>query len=178
MGQLSIERSSLDMCALTRRVVDEMQLTITDRRIEVQGSAVPIFVAGDEVRLEQVLQNLLQNAVKYSYPPDLITVTITRQADEVRIEVHDQGIGIPADALPDLFQRFYRAANAEAQHISGMGIGLHVVKEIMALHGGGVSVASTEGAGSTFTVWLPVDVHGGDRQQEPVTHQPSDAANV
>jgi K+-sensing histidine kinase KdpD len=177
-GQLSIERSSLDMCALTRRVVDEMQLTITDRRIEVQGSAVPIIVAGDEMRLEQVLQNLLQNALKYSNPPHPITVTITRQADEVRIAVHDQGMGIPADALPDLFQRFYRAANAEAQHISGMGIGLYVVKEIMALHGGGVSVESTEGAGSTFTVWLPVDVQGGDREQEPVAHQPSDAANA
>ena len=130
------------------------------------------------MRLEQVLQNLLQNALKYSNPPHPIIVTMTRQADEVRIAVHDQGMGIPADALPDLFQRFYRAANAEAQHISGMGIGLYVVKEIMALHGGGVSVESTEGAGSTFTVWLPVDVEGGNHEQEPVAQQPSDAANV
>jgi signal transduction histidine kinase/integral membrane sensor domain MASE1 len=178
MGQLSIERSSVDICALTRRVVDEMQLTITDRTIDVQGSALPIIVAGDEVRLEQVLQNLLQNALKYSDPPHPITVTMTRQADEVRIEVCDQGMGIPADALPNLFQRFYRAANVEAQYISGMGIGLYVVKEIMTLHGGGVSVASTEGVGSTFAVWLPVDIHGANHEQESAAHQPSDAARV
>jgi signal transduction histidine kinase/integral membrane sensor domain MASE1 len=171
MGQLSIERNALDICALTRRVVEELQLTITDRRIDVQGSTVPIIVAGDEVRLEQVLQNLLQNALKYSDPPHPIAVTIARQADQVRIAVQDQGMGIPADALSNLFQRFYRAANAEAQHISGMGIGLYVVKEIMALHGGGVSVESTEGAGSTFTVWLPVVVQAEEHDHQLVADQ-------
>jgi signal transduction histidine kinase len=70
-------------------------------------------------------------------------------------------IGIPPTALPNLFQRFYRADNAEAQHISGMGNGLYVVKEIITLHGGEVTVESTEGAGSTFMVWLPLDASSG-----------------
>jgi signal transduction histidine kinase len=72
------------------------------------------------------------------------------------IEVTEQGIGIPQTALPQLFQRFYRAANAEAQHITGMGIGLYVVKEIVELHGGTVAVESIEGSGSTFSVCLPL----------------------
>jgi signal transduction histidine kinase len=70
--------------------------------------------------------------------------------------VTDQGIGIPAPALPQLFRRFYRAPNAEAQHSSGMGIGLYVVKEIVELHGGAVEVISQEGQGSTFTITLPL----------------------
>jgi signal transduction histidine kinase len=65
-------------------------------------------------------------------------------------------MGIPRDALPKLFQRFYRAENAEQQHISGMGIGLYVVKEIVTMHGGTVAVESTEGVGSTFKVRLPL----------------------
>jgi signal transduction histidine kinase len=74
----------------------------------------------------------------------------------VCVAVADQGIGILQDALPNLFQRFYRAKNVEDQHISGMGIGLHVVKEIVTLHGGEVTVESSEGQGSTFTMCLPL----------------------
>jgi signal transduction histidine kinase len=70
--------------------------------------------------------------------------------------VSDQGIGIPAAALSQLFRRFYRAPNADSQHISGMGIGLYVVKEIVELHGGTVEVASQEHQGSTFTICLPL----------------------
>jgi signal transduction histidine kinase len=69
-------------------------------------------------------------------------------------------MGIPAAALPHLFQRFYRAGNAEARHINGMGIGLYVVKEIVTLHGGEITVESVEGAGSTFTVWRPQEDGG------------------
>ena len=72
------------------------------------------------------------------------------------VEVHDQGIAIPQAAFPQLFQRFYRAANVQASSIGGMGIGLYVVKEIVELHGGDITVTSTEGLGSTFRVRLPL----------------------
>jgi signal transduction histidine kinase len=72
------------------------------------------------------------------------------------LEVTDRGMGIPAAALTRLFGRFYRAPNVDSQHISGMGLGLYVVKEIVALHGGRVEVISHEGEGSTFIVWLPL----------------------
>jgi signal transduction histidine kinase len=154
-GQLTIERVPLDICVLAHRVVREIMPTADDRRIELICPERPVFVNGDELRLEQVLQNLIQNALRYSRPPEPIIVTVTSQAATACIAVQDRGIGIPRDALPRLFQRFYRAKNAEEQHIGGMGIGLHVVKEIVTLHGGTIEVESSEGAGSTFTVCLP-----------------------
>jgi signal transduction histidine kinase len=155
MGQLTIECEPLDVCGLARSVVREIAPTADDRRIELVCPDQPMLVNGDALRLEQVLQNLLQNALKYSQPPEAITVTITSQADQACVAVQDRGIGIPRDALPRLFQRFYRAQNVE-QHISGMGIGLYVVREIVTLHGGSVAVESSEGQGSTFTVRLPL----------------------
>ncbi|MCU0495658.1 MAG: ATP-binding protein, partial [Chloroflexaceae bacterium] len=84
-----------------------------------------------------------------------ITVCIELTASEVAIRVADKGMGIPAGALPQLFTRFYRAANANPRQISGLGIGLYVVKEIVARHRGRVEVASEEGQGSTFSIYLP-----------------------
>jgi signal transduction histidine kinase len=85
------------------------------------------------------------------------------------VSVSDQGIGIPQASLGHLFERFYRAENAEAQHISGMGVGLFLVKEIVGLHGGAIEVNSTEGAGSTFTIRLPH--HGPTQQRSEPNHQ-------
>jgi signal transduction histidine kinase len=113
-------------------------------------------VAADELRLEQVLQNLLQNALKYSPESQPIAVRVERRSESAVVAVTDRGIGIPAAALPRLFGRFYRAPNAEAQQIGGMGVGLYVVKEIVTLHGGEVAVESAEGQGSTFTISLPL----------------------
>ena len=107
------------------------------------------------LRLEQVLQNIIQNAVKYSPRGGAIVVETFAREQSVCVSVSDQGIGIPQDALHRLFRRFYRADNVDDKQISGMGIGLYVVKEIVALHGGSVAVESTEGAGSKFTVCLP-----------------------
>ena len=87
-----------------------------------------------------------------------------RCGDQACLSVADQGIGIPPDALPNLFQRFYRAANVDEQHISGMGVGLYVVREIVTLHGGQVAVASEEGQGSTFTIRLPLLRRRGRRR--------------
>jgi signal transduction histidine kinase len=156
IGQLRIERAPLDICALVGRVVHEIAPTADDRAIELICPKQPVLINGDTLRLEQVLQNLIQNALKYSRPPAPVRVTLTAEADMALLDIQDHGMGIPRDALPKLFQRFYRAENAEQQHISGMGIGLYVVKEIVAMHGGTVAVQSTEGAGSTFTVRLPL----------------------
>ena len=81
---------------------------------------------------------------------------VERQAEAALLTVSDEGLGIPAGALSQLFPRFYRADNVAAHHISGMGIGLYVVREIVTRHGGTVDVTSTEGVGSTFTVRLPL----------------------
>ncbi len=156
LGQLTIERRPVDLEALAQRVVADLSPTLTHRTIVCEGPGEKVLVDGDEPRLEQVLLNLVQNGVKYSPEGGPITVRLGRQERTATIAVIDEGIGIPHDALPRLFDRFYRAGNVDPQQVSGMGIGLYVVKEIVALHGGSIDVASVEGKGSTLTVMLPL----------------------
>ena len=144
------------MNALAHRLAQETQLTSDRHTITFSGANQPIMLLGDELRLEQVVQNLIQNAIKYSPGGGTVTVLVERQGANAHVRVSDQGIGIPAAAQPQLFRRFYRAPNADSQHISGMGIGLYVVKEIIELHGGSVEVASQEQQGSIFTIRLPL----------------------
>ncbi len=153
--QLAIMRTSLDIAALARHLVTNMQLTLEHHTLVYHIPDTPIMVEGDAMRLEQVINNLLSNAIKYSPYGGSITVDMVQRDTTVCIAIRDQGIGIPADDLPELFQRFYRADNAIEFCIRGTGIGLYVVKELVTLHGGSISVESTEGQGSTFTVCLP-----------------------
>ncbi len=154
-GQLSIQPRPLDLTVLVHQVV-EAQATTTDHTLRVGGVDGPTMIAGDAVRLEQVLHNLVGNAIKYSPDGGPIDVRISRQGATVRVEVKDQGIGIPESAQAQLFQRFFRASNVSVKGIGGLGIGLYVVKEIVELHGGTVEVTSAEGKGSTFAIHLPL----------------------
>jgi signal transduction histidine kinase len=155
-GQLSIEHGEVDLNALVRSLQEEVTPTLEQHTLEVEAPDTPVLVRGDALRLEQVLQNLVQNGVRYSPQGGPITVRLTTQDGEARIAVTDRGIGIPAEALPNLGGRFYRAPNVEQHQISGLGIGLYVVREIVTLHGGQFDVTSTEGEGSTFTIRLPL----------------------
>jgi signal transduction histidine kinase len=154
-GQLTLERSQIDLCALVRRVVDEVQPALEQHTIECDVLDEATLIEGDALRLEQVIQNLINNAIKYSPHGGPISVRVTRQMEQVCLSVSDQGIGIPPSAQDRLFERFYRAANVDSNKFGGLGIGLYVVKEITTLHGGTVSVQSVEGVGSTFTVCFP-----------------------
>jgi signal transduction histidine kinase len=171
-GQFSIERQVVDVVALSRRLVNELQPLLEQHTVEFRGPAVPLLVEGDALRLEQVLQNLLQNAIKYTPAGGPITMHVEQRADQVWMTVCDRGIGIPEAAQPQLFQRFYRADNVASRHTRGMGIGLYVVKELVTLHGGTVEVISTEGQGSAFTVRLPLCT--SSRATRPLHH--ADAA--
>lgn len=152
-GQLAIEVAPLDLAALAARVVTEIRPTLHRHHLELLGEPVGLQIAGDELRLEHVLYNLIGNAVKYSPHGGPVTIRIERQGAQACIAVADQGIGVPSEALPRLFERYYRAANAG---MSGMGIGLYAAREILSLHGGTITVESTEGVGSTFTINLPL----------------------
>ena len=102
------------------------------------------------------MQNLLNNAVKYSPGGGQIQVQVQHTTMEAMLEVTDHGIGIPVAAQAHIFERFYRAPNVDLQHSSGFGLGLHIVKGIIERHGGRIEVTSTEGIGSTFRVALPL----------------------
>ena len=154
-GQLTIAHKPLDLTGLVRTVVDEVRPTLERHTIELTAPPGPIFVSGDAERLSEVLLNLLDNAAKYSPSGGTVRVEMRPAHDWVQVAVTDPGIGIPAEAIPHLFDRFYRAPSVRSEHIGGMGVGLYLVGEIVALHGGAVTVTSTEGVGSTFTVRLP-----------------------
>jgi len=156
IGQLHIERAPLDVGAVARQVVEEFLPTVTTHTIVYTGPTTPLLIEGDALRLIQVLQNLVQNAIKYSPAGGVIQVRVEQYDATVRIAVRDTGIGIPQSELSQLFQRFYRASNAGERQISGFGIGLYVVKELVTLHGGTVEVVSEEGQGSTFIITLPL----------------------
>lgn len=115
-----------------------------------------MMIAGDQNRLTQVLRNLVGNAVKYTPDGGQIHIRIKSEDQRAFVSIQDEGIGIPADALENVFQRFYRAPNTSEYAISGFGIGLYVVKEIVTRHKGTIGVISTEGVGTTFTFSLPL----------------------
>jgi signal transduction histidine kinase len=154
-GRLRLEAGALDLCDLTRRVASEMELLSNRHRIQVQGPDEALWIRGDPLRLEQVLYNLLGNAMRYSPQGGAITVAITAQGDAAQVSIRDEGIGVPLHDLPHLFERFYRASNVSDNNISGVGIGLYVVQEIVKLHGGTVTVESEERHGSVFAISLP-----------------------
>ena len=113
-------------------------------------------ISADEHLLQEVISNLLDNAVKYSQPEGKIWLRAQRSGDTVRLSVSDEGVGISARDLPRIFERFYRADKARSRQIGGTGLGLSIVKHIAQLHGGTVEAASAPGRGSTISVLLPL----------------------
>ncbi len=161
-GRLSLSREPIDLSSLSQRIVDEISATQVDHQIILSGADTPHIIAGDLLRLEQVLQNLLSNAIKYSPVGGAISLTLAPVDAMVCLSISDRGIGIAAADLPYIFDRFYRAPNPDYR-ISGMGIGLSVVREITLLHGGTITVDSQPGQGSTFRVFLPYQASANDR---------------
>jgi two-component system, sensor histidine kinase len=154
--RLQLGSEDVNVNELVEEVVADFRGQTPNHAIVFQRSPEALLVRGDQERLEQVLVNLLQNAIKYSPQGGQITVGVARVAGDVRVSVKDPGIGIPGDEQPRLFQRFFRAANANTRNYSGLGIGLFVSHEIVKQHGGRFEVESEIGKGSTFCFHLPL----------------------
>lgn len=161
-GHFTIRAQPVDLHALVGTVIRDLEPSLEEHTVIFDGvpRPAPLLVHGDPERLEQVFHNLLQNAVKYSPAGGPITVRLTHDERSAAVTVIDRGIGIPEAALPNLFQRFFRAENTERGFIKGMGIGLFLVHEIVTRHGGTVTVTSRVGEGSTFVVTLPLLAEG------------------
>ena len=112
--------------------------------------------AGDRGKLNQIIYNLMENAIKYTQDGGEIDVTLTKEENSAVLTVKDNGPGIPKDALPHLFERFYRVDKARSRETGGTGLGLSIVKQLLNLHGGSVRVESEEGKGSTFIAEIPI----------------------
>jgi two-component system CheB/CheR fusion protein len=154
-GPMIVERQPVDLRAVVRETAEVMEPVTNGMPITVDVPAEPVVIAGDVDRLNQVLINLLNNALKYARESDRIDLRVTRDADHATIEVEDHGPGIPAEALPNIFRRFYQG-HAMRSSADGLGIGLFIVHEIVEAHGGTISPRSTVGEGTTFVIELPL----------------------
>lgn len=139
---------------IVRRAADRLRPLAQKKGVELRCSVVPESIMGEETRLDQVVTNLIENALKYT-DKGRVLVRLTREGDDVLLEVQDTGIGIAAEDIPHVFERFYRVDKARSRETGGTGLGLAIAEKIVHQHGGDISVESDLGHGSTFSVRLP-----------------------
>jgi K+-sensing histidine kinase KdpD len=156
-GAAAQQMTELDLRNVVTDAVERVrpQVALKQGTVNVDLATVPLTVVGDPERLATAVDNLLQNAVKFSAGPPEIEVTGNRTDGRVRLVVKDHGIGIPAAARGRLFEKFYRVNDPELNNVVGTGIGLYLVRQVVEGHGGQVEVASQPGQGSAFEIDLP-----------------------
>ena len=153
-GKLEYHQETVDLDTLLQEIVVTMRQIHPSHRILMHG-AVQANLLGDRDRLGQVFTNLLSNAIKYSPDAGAVEVELGASPKAVNIGIRDHGLGIPQEQREKIFERFYRAPGPKQKAIPGLGMGLYIVAEIVKLHGGTITVDSTVGRGSTFTIALP-----------------------
>ena len=157
-GQLVLHDEPTDLVALTRRVVKRQQMTTNRHEISLPTTPPHLVLSLDAGRMEQVLTNLIGNAIKYSPQGGPIKISIHKEdcAQLAVLSIRDYGIGIPEDQQSRIFSRFARADNAQASGIGGTGLGLYLSRELVERARGHLWFGSTEGQGSTFFMTLPL----------------------
>ena len=163
-GEIALNLRSCNLGELLRSVLDS-QPEQDQGRIELKAENLPALIEADSTLLEQAVQNLVSNALKYSGNGEPVLIHARRVGDDVAISVIDRGVGVPADEVNSLFRRFFRARTAEG--IPGTGIGLSFVAQVMELHRGRVDVTSVEGQGSNFTLRFPIKQSAGQKDWMP-----------
>ena len=156
-GEAQAEWVRFDLAQLAASTADQMYLLAEDKHIELTcAAAKAVWVHGDRARLKQVVVNLLDNAIKYTGEGGAVTVSVSTLDTKAVLEVADNGVGIPPEALPRIFDRFFRVDKARSRELGGAGLGLSIVKSICAAHHGRVEASSAPGQGSRFRVELPL----------------------
>lgn len=160
----ALNLSTIDLDELTSRVLHRLMPLAKNKGIRLERKLVPVKIECDAMRIEQVVTNLVDNALKYT-DKGSVSVTLKPDGPFAVLTVHDTGIGIPKESIPRLFERFYRVDKARSRETGGTGLGLSIVERIVSMHGGYIQVESVVGRGSTFTVRLPLhppQQKGGD----------------
>jgi heavy metal sensor kinase len=150
---------------LQARTLGETKRISANLRVEVEEE---LFIRGDELRLRQMFLNLIANGIKYTPQGGGLEIALLREGEMARVDVSDTGIGIPVESQPFIFDRFYRVDKARNRMDGGSGLGLSIVRSIAEAHGGQISVQSTLGQGSTFTVLLPLGGPAGEAARPAV----------
>jgi signal transduction histidine kinase len=161
-GQLELKRETFSALDLLTVCLARVQPLAARKQIELVTAQIePTMIAGDRELMEYAVYNLLTNAVKYSPDKTTVTVRAVAEAGLLRLSIADQGIGMDEHEVRNVFRKFYRTKQAEKSGEVGTGIGLSIVEQIVAHHGGRVEVSSRPGAGSVFTIVVPVAVTAG-----------------
>ncbi len=174
-GVLRLQRQPVWLSALVQKVINEARLQARGHRFELDLPADLPVVEADPLRIEQVLRNLLENAMRYSPHGGTVTVFGGAGPDEVKLAVRDEGIGIPPEHLDKIFDRFYQVDHPVVQAAGGSGLGLSICRGIVAAHGGRIWADSTPGQGSTFFFTLPLRpiqpgaLQSADRRGQPAS---------
>jgi PAS domain S-box-containing protein len=152
-GQLALQIAAFDLSEMVAEAVKQLQRqTAIPLAVQAEG---PVMVKADSVRIEQVVANFINNAIKYAPGSRTISITVTESENAARVTVIDQGPGIPADKLPHIFDRYYRVDDSGAQY-SGLGLGLYICAEIIRRHSGEIGADSEPGEGCSFWFTLPL----------------------
>ncbi len=156
----SVELKEIDLVRLVESVYDNFSLIVknTDKSIELLKPEFAYMVNVDVAKIEQVVKNIVSNAVKYTDDNGKIKISFRSDESSYYVEIADDGFGIPKDDLPRIFERFYRVDKTRSRQMGGTGLGLSIAKELMKIHGGDIIVASSEKRGTTFTLIFPKEV--------------------
>ncbi len=173
MGKLALNRQRMDLGEAVRTCVDMLQASGKLKTHTIETSVAPAPVLGDATRLAQVIDNILDNAVKYSPPGTRIGISVRQEGHEAVMAVHDEGVGITPDLLPHVFKVFVQGKQSLQRAQGGLGIGLTLVRRLVEMHGGVIEVTSAgANQGATVTVRLPL----ADVPQKPVPVMAGDEA--
>ncbi|HXE76600.1 MAG TPA: heavy metal sensor histidine kinase [Candidatus Xenobia bacterium] len=155
-GEIRLEKKPTDLAALVRSLAEAMELVAASKDLKLQvEAAVPVVVAADAQWLERVVLNLLDNAIKFTPAGGRVSLEVKQENSAGCLAVRDTGVGIPAEALPRIFDRFYRADPSRSREVDGAGLGLALVQWIVREHHGEVKVESEPGRGTCVVVRLP-----------------------
>lgn len=155
--KMPLNLETLNMTALVHEVSVTLQGAVEEKRtrLVLPDPSKDVYLQGDEDRLRQIILNLVGNGINYTAEGGTVTVSLKENVEKVRLIIKDDGIGIPEESLPRIFERFYRVDRARSRHSGGTGLGLAIVKHLIESHHGEIEVESREGEGTTFTAILP-----------------------
>ena len=155
-GKLTLKRMRIDLASVVEECADLVGPLAADRKVSIDLKPGPAEITGDPMRLAQLVTNLMTNAIVYNRPGGKVTAHLAAADGHAVLSIADTGIGVPAEHLPHLFDRFYRTDASRSRESGGTGLGLAICRSIVEAHGGSITVASEPGAGTTFTVRLPM----------------------
>jgi signal transduction histidine kinase len=157
--EVQIDQQPVDLVELVKNTLRGLQILAQQKHISLEAFYDDdLTVSGDTVKLQQVISNIVDNAIKYTPDGGRVTVEVYENSGNAVVKISDTGIGIPANDLPHIFDRFFRVDKARSRATGGTGLGLSIAHKIILLHGGNIRVVSEEGKGSIFYIELPLNL--------------------